>query len=101
MTADARSREICGFDSEEPLDLAKVFEHVHPDDRPRTEGALHAALKGNGPIAAEFRWRHPDGTVRWALARGQVLFRGYGEQRRGVLMLGSLLDVTERRGIED
>jgi len=39
--------------------------------------------------------------VRWALARGQVLFRGLGDQRRGVLVLGSLFDITERRGTEE
>jgi PAS domain S-box-containing protein len=103
MSADARSREICGFDLEIPLDLATVATRVHPEDRQRAEAALRSALmlESDGRYAEEFRWVHPDGTVRWALARGQVLFRGLGDQRRGVLVLGSLFDITERRGTEE
>ena len=68
---------------------------VHPDD---LESTLHRmrvfiadpSLKYN----TEFRLRHRDGSYRWILSQGSLLFN---EQKMPIRMLGSHIDVTEQR----
>ncbi|MDX8456550.1 response regulator [Mesorhizobium sp. VK9D] len=69
---------------------------VHPDDLPRVREALLAA-KANGSYTCEFRWQCADGKYRIFLDQG-VLSKGDGRRPE---ILGTLLDVTERRGLED
>ncbi|HTL14290.1 MAG TPA: PAS domain-containing protein, partial [Thermomonas sp.] len=77
-------------------DLAR---RIHPDDWNTVQSALAAALDpaGDGRVAAEFRVLRPDGRVVWAMTRGQASFEGEGAARRAVSMVGTVLDVTERR----
>ncbi|WP_228282428.1 PAS domain S-box protein [Rubrobacter tropicus] len=99
--ADARTREICGLDPDTPLSLSGITPLVHPEDRPRVEAAMGAALQpdGDGLYAEEFRFVRPDGDLRWVISRGQTLFEG--EQRRPDLLLGTVLDITERKRAEE
>ncbi|TPM05409.1 response regulator [Mesorhizobium sp. B2-3-11] len=69
---------------------------VHPDDLPTVKEALLAA-KANGFYTCEFRWQCADGKYRIFLDQG-VLSKGDGRRQE---ILGTLLDVTERRGLED
>lgn len=97
--ADARCREICGFDSDGVLTMDLAARNIHPEDRPRIQIALAAALdpQGGSTYSEEFRWVHKDGSVRWAVSRGQVLFDGDGPLAVAMLMLGSILDITDRK----
>ena len=74
-------------------------EHIHPDDRGRVVRSLNDALAGRGEQwSAEYRFRRGDG--RWAtvLDRGCVV-----RDRRGrpLRVIGSMVDVTERKRDED
>jgi signal transduction histidine kinase/DNA-binding response OmpR family regulator len=80
--------------SEEPgFGLARV----HPSDRPQVEQALTEALQ-TGAYACEFRWQCADGIYRYFLDQGVVAL---GEDGRPREILGTLLDITERRQLED
>lgn len=70
---------------------------VHPDDLPRLVGALSGARE-TGSYTCEFRWRCSDGGYRIFLDQGVV---SNAEEGRPAEIFGTLLDVTERRQLED
>jgi signal transduction histidine kinase/DNA-binding response OmpR family regulator len=70
---------------------------VHPDDLPTVTEALSAA-KATGSYTCEFRWLCADDSYRIFLDQGVV---SKGSDGRKAEILGTLLDVTERRQLED
>jgi two-component system cell cycle sensor histidine kinase/response regulator CckA len=73
-------------------------EHIHPDDHDQTVASLTDALdSGTQTWTAEYRFRRGDGTYAEMLDRGYVLRDAKGAPRR---MIGSLLDLSERRSAE-
>jgi PAS domain S-box-containing protein len=68
--------------------------HVHADDAPLVADAVAAHLAGRTPV---FELRHRmvcrDGTIRWFLARGEVVERRAG---RAVRMIGTDTDITNQ-----
>ncbi len=71
---------------------------VHPDDVDRMIDGLKAYL--NQPAAgyeSEFRMRHKNGSYRFMLARGAVIYDAQGKPER---MLGAHVDITDRRRIQ-
>jgi PAS domain S-box-containing protein len=102
-TFDARVRALFGFEHDDPWPRAEILAtRVHPEDRARVAAALAAAADpaGGGRYDAEYRVVRPDGTERWALAAGQVQFAGEGAARAPTVLLGTVLDVTERKQAE-
>ncbi|HEY0995649.1 MAG TPA: PAS domain-containing protein [Gemmatimonadaceae bacterium] len=75
----------------------RLLDPVLPDDRPRFEDAVRAALGGESEIEIEFRVVWPDGTVHWLLDRGRVTRDAAGRPRH---MDGVVADITERRAAE-
>ena len=102
VTVDARCRELCGLaPGDDTLTFDVVAAHIHPEDRARVEQALSAALASadDASYSEEFRWVHADGTVVWTASRGLVRHeRTAGGAKMGT-MIGSVIDVTERRQI--
>jgi PAS domain S-box-containing protein len=97
---DARTAEIWGADpARADYSRESLERRVHRDDWPAVEAALSAALDpgSDGRVSEEFRLRHPDGRTVWTMTRAQVAFEGAGGERRPVSMIGTVLDVTERR----
>ena len=72
---------------------------IHPDDVERALAHTDAYLADPQPrYENEFRLRHKDGSYRWILARGSLIFDLQGKPAR---MVGAHIDVTERRKMED
>jgi|GEM_PF-536774 len=72
---------------------------LHPEERPRVMARLRAAAENPArPYADEFRLRHADGDYRWVLGYGEALTDDRGAVER---IVGSLIDVTERRRAEE
>lgn len=69
-----------------------------PEDLAATEAAVREAIDTCGEYAAEYRVRHPDGSVRWLEARGRVLPGPDGFAAR---MVGVARDSTELRMARD
>lgn len=80
-----------------PLNFSLFAAAVHPDDRSGVLAAVAAAVHQRGPYCITFRILRPDGTVRWALAHGDVLRDAAGEPHT---MYGVDLDVTSLKQAE-
>jgi signal transduction histidine kinase/DNA-binding response OmpR family regulator len=70
---------------------------VHPEDLPGVAEALGSALAA-GAYSCEYRWRCADGSYRIFLDQGVISGNSDG---RSPEILGTLLDITERRQLED
>lgn len=86
-----------------PLDLEPGPEswtsRIHPHDRPRVEATIHAVIDGGGiDWVQEYRFRHARGHYLTVLDRGFVVRRDGGTPVR---MVGSMVDVTERRELDE
>jgi len=74
-----------------------LYERFHPDDREGVRRAAARAVEENAAFEVEHRVVWPDGSVRWLAKHGKVL---RDEAGRPVRMLGTVMDVTERRQAE-
>jgi two-component system sensor histidine kinase UhpB len=72
---------------------------LHPEDRERIPTGIKQALAGDAvSYAAEYRLKHKDGSYRWILANWSITRDEHGAAAR---MLGTQLDITERKRLED
>lgn len=71
---------------------------VHPEDRERLREETIAAAARGTEISVEYRLLRPDGTVRWIASRGDLIKDETGQVVR---MVGALMDITERKRVED
>ncbi|OGA71668.1 MAG: hypothetical protein A3G81_26780 [Betaproteobacteria bacterium RIFCSPLOWO2_12_FULL_65_14] len=74
---------------------------VHPEDVEATVRAAVETMKGERPVyAAEHRVRAHAGEWKWVLSRGRVTERD-PRTRRAVRMVGTNVDITDRKRIEE
>src|SRR5690606_32974005 len=73
-------------------------EMVHPEDRARVRQSLVDALAGTRELKVDARLVRPDGTVAWVQGEAAVERDNAGRPTR---MVGTLLDITERKRVED
>ncbi len=94
-----RTLELYGLEPEVELTVDDWFQnYIHPDDRAGMEAAYLAALQtDDGVYSLEHRALRPDGGVRWLLAHCRVLRDDEGP----ISVLGTVLDITERREAEE
>ena len=87
----------------EPYELPQEFETwrklLHPDDLPGSETKISQHLEIAEPFEIEFRMRAKDDQWRWILARGKTVEQD--EQGKAVRMLGTHMDITERKQAEE
>jgi PAS domain S-box-containing protein len=87
----------------EPYELPQDFETwrrlLHPDDLPGSEAEVYQHLETAEPFEIEFRMRSKDNKWRWILARGKTVEQD--DQGKAVRMLGTHIDITERKQIEE
>jgi PAS domain S-box-containing protein len=71
---------------------------IHAADRARVSEAIEAALREERPYLVEYRLLHADGSTRWLWENGTGV-----RDEAGVLhwLDGVILDITERRRIEE
>jgi PAS domain S-box-containing protein len=97
LTWDDRCKEIFGLPPDFPVTYEWHIEALHPDDRERLSEAGTIALRDRTEFNEEYRTFHPDGTMRWILARGRGYYNGKGEPER---MSGTVLDISESKQAE-
>ncbi|HEY9747398.1 MAG TPA: ATP-binding protein [Allocoleopsis sp.] len=71
---------------------------VHPGDRDRVIQSLETVQAAKTDYNEEFRIVWPDGSVHWIISRGRFL---QNEVSQPIRMLGTVLDVTERKQAEE
>jgi len=91
---------VWGYAPKEVEDsLAWWTERLHPDDRDRVEKSLGDAMSGtSGNWSDEYRFQAADGAFRTVLDRGLMIRNESGE---AVRMIGSIMDLSERKKAED
>jgi PAS domain S-box-containing protein len=90
--------EIWGRSCQSLYDDPRSFlEPVPEEDRERLFANIAQAQAGEQPDEIEFRVAHPDGRVRWVLARSGPVRNELGEVYR---IAGVALDITERKQAE-
>ncbi len=88
---------ILGYDEHVVLTHSEMRDMVHPEDRHAiVEKAFKAALE-TGIYYYEARIVHRDQSVHWVRTQGKVFF---GEGRVPQRMLGTMMDITDRKESE-
>lgn len=100
---DERCREIFGVTQARPMSSAEVFGLIHSEDRARVASELEAALEpsGDGLFDTEYRVVRADHALRWVAVRGHAMKDGAGEAHAYARFVGTVLDFTERKRIEE
>lgn len=96
---DTRSRALFGLPPSAPISYSVYLAGIHPDDRARVDAANKRALDpyGDGSFDVEYRTVGiADGVERWVAANGQA----FVENGRAVRFVGTFLDVTAKKKIE-
>jgi PAS domain S-box-containing protein len=93
LTSD-RFNTIFGFDRQASW---KAFASaIHPDDQAARDTAHKEAFK-NGKLFYEARVTHADDSIHWIRVQGTVYF---DQQQKPVRILGTLLDITQFKRLE-
>ena len=71
---------------------------THPDDREAVWEAVQDALQQRKPFQLEYRVVHQDGSVHWVWEQGVGV---RDEEGKVVALEGFILDITERKRVED
>ncbi|WPB78018.1 PAS domain-containing protein [Archangium violaceum] len=88
-------RTVFGYAPEEMGGIAWWEQQLHPDDRELVLRSLEHVLGSGGESwLAEYRFRRKDGTYVHVLDRGLVARDAQGRTAR---MIGSMMDITERK----
>jgi len=90
-------RELFGFPGTERLELDKILDRIHSEDRDVFRSILEKAAKGDGGYEAEYRLVLPSGEMRWIGSHGRVEFDNTGKP---ILVRGVSHDITGRKQAE-
>jgi diguanylate cyclase (GGDEF)-like protein/PAS domain S-box-containing protein len=92
-------RQIGYEDHEFKNRYEEYFRYLHPDDKKRMEEEISRFVEKPWPnYSSEFRIQHKDGSYRWIWARAVA---HYDQQGKVSNMVGTHLDVTERKQTEE
>jgi PAS domain S-box-containing protein len=97
LFASARLREILGIGEDGDLKMDDFIARIHPDDRERVHGMIHAMFKQRLAFSAEYRSWRDDGAMVWIQGRARARFDEFG---RAVRVTGSSEDVTDRKTMD-
>jgi PAS domain S-box-containing protein len=78
--------------------IEDFYSRVHPNDRPNVIAAFERTRHEGIHLDTEFRIIRPDGTQRWLIDQGDVLFDEHGKPER---LTGACVDITERKQAEE
>lgn len=91
-------RELLGVSPDELMRDADLLARVlHPEEVPRLQAQTEDLLAGPVVLSGEFRIVQPDGSIKWVHNRSCEVQR----DAEGVHRVGVLLDITDRKRVED
>lgn len=91
-------RKQLGLGPNEAARAGEILERIHPEDRSRVIAQVERAQETNTPFEDEFRAKFVDGREGWVLAKAGTVNL---PDRRGSHRMGVLLDITERKKMEE
>jgi len=96
-------REVFGFPADAEFSYNDFLSVIYPDDLPLVEKAIANALdpRGTGLYEIDYRIARPDGAVRWLGGKGKVFFEERNGEQVAIRFIGTVLDRTERKKIQD
>jgi PAS domain S-box-containing protein len=96
-------REAWNLSAEEPALVSAFRDAIHPADRELVDEAVGKAYDpgGDGRFEAQMRVTRSDGALRWVDARSQTFFEGEASERRPVRTVGAMVDITDRRKLDE
>lgn len=98
-----RQKEIFGLPKNEPATYEFWLSAIHPEDRDRVVSSVGALSdpRSGGQLHLEHRVVHPDGDIRWIISRGRMLYEISNGELKPARLLGTILDITDRRRSEE
>jgi two-component system sensor histidine kinase UhpB len=82
-----------------PADPSWWSQNIHPEDRKAILAGLHSAIADQGHSwSGEYRYACRDRSYAYILDRGYILRDEFG---KAVRMIGSMIDITERKSAEE
>lgn len=100
LTWSDRCKAMFGISPRVPVSLDDFYAGLHPDDIDKTRAAFDNALDPATRAPYDVAYRTigaEDGIVRWIAARGIGIFDG----DRCVRALGTVIDITQHRALDD
>jgi PAS domain S-box-containing protein len=96
MYVDPHLKALLGYaDAEIPNTVQDWSQYVYPADRPIVAARLDSCLAGDlNTFEVEHRMMHRDGSLRWFLARGSVVYDSGDRPQR---LVGTDTDITDRK----
>jgi PAS domain S-box-containing protein len=93
-------KNLLGFEEAEiPDSTEEWMARVHPNDRDKARALFRDCFEGRTDVyELERRMMHKDGSLRWLHSRASVV---RGRRGRPVRILGTEIDVTDRKRIEE
>jgi PAS domain S-box-containing protein len=85
--------QIFGTNPQDPHHVETWMANLHPEDRDTVFRLMREGYE-SGEMDFEYRYRHPELGVRWLYCKGRRV-------RKESRMFGVVLDVTERKNMED
>jgi two-component system, LuxR family, sensor kinase FixL len=100
LYVDPHLKLLIGFENHEvPNTRSAWMSHYHPEDVEKIMVMVQACISGETrSIEVEHRMVHRDGSTRWLLTRGAKV---RDDNDGTVKLLGTCVDVTERKRIEE
>ena len=94
MWVTEEAKALFGVPPTEELNLEKLFDLIHVDDRESVRSAIQEGAKSGEERIIEYRINHRDGEIRWMHSRGR---RGPGDFFEPYTVMGLTTDITERK----
>jgi PAS domain S-box-containing protein len=102
MTYSPRAKAIYGLSDDQRVTFELIRDATHPEDLPLTHAqflrAVDPAVRDRNSY--EYRIVRPDGSICWALAFGEAVFKGEPGRKKAVRYVGTLQDITARKNAE-
>jgi len=98
-----RQKDVFGLPRDAPATYEFWLSALHPEDRERVVSSIGALSdpRSGGQLQIEHRVIRPDGEVRWILSRGRMLYEIVNGELKPARVLGTILDITDRRRGEE
>ncbi|KFG66862.1 hypothetical protein JH26_26350 [Microvirga sp. BSC39] len=98
-----RQKDIFGLPKDQPASYEFWYSAIHPEDREQVVSSVGSLSdpRSGGQIQVEHRVVRPDGEVRWILSRGRMLYEIVNGELKPARVLGTIIDITERRRNEE